>query len=81
MTDCIGTDKLVALQKRVQIRQPVIEGDINLVNGERLMHFLGPELTGWGRVRRYTEENQLIGFPAGQEEKMIPLVYRYFGVG
>jgi hypothetical protein len=81
MTDFIGTDKLIALQKRIHARQSLIDGDINLVNGGRLMHFLDPELTGWDTVRRYAEEDQLIGFPAVQEEKIIPLIHRYLGVG
>ena len=81
MTDFIGTDKLIALQKRIHTRQPLIDRDINLVNGGRLMLFLDPELIGWNTVRRYAEEDQLIGFPAVQEEKMIPLIHRYLGVG
>ena len=81
MTDFIGSDKLIALQKRIHARQFLIDGDINLVNGGRLMHFLDPELTGWDTVRRYAEEDQLIGFPAVQEEKIIPLIHRYLGVG
>ena len=52
MTDYIGTDKLIVLQKRVHARQSLIDGDINLVNGGRLMHFLDPELTGWDTVKR-----------------------------
>ncbi len=81
MTDFIGTDKLIVLQKRIHARQSLIDGDINLVNGGRLMLFLDPELIGWDTVRRYAEEDQLIGFPAVQEEKMIPLIHRYLGVG
>ncbi|MFT5260459.1 MAG: hypothetical protein ACI810_002210 [Gammaproteobacteria bacterium] len=81
MTDFIGTENLVVLQQRILARQSLIDGDINLVNGGRLMLFLDPDLTGWNTVRRYAEEDQLIGFPAVEEEKMIPLIHRYLGVG
>jgi hypothetical protein len=81
MADFIGTDKLIALQKRIHARQSLIDGDINLVNGGRLMLFLDPELTGWDTVRRYAEEDQLIGFPAVQEGKMIPQIHGQLGVG
>jgi hypothetical protein len=79
MTDFVGTEKLVALQKRIHARQSLIDQDINLVNGGRLMHFLDPELTGWDTVRSYAEEDQLVGFPAVQEEQLIPLIHKYFG--
>jgi len=81
MTDFIGTDKLIALQKRVHARQSLIDADINLVNGGRLMHFLNPELSGWDTVKRYAEEDQLIGLPAVQEKETISLIHRYFGSG
>jgi hypothetical protein len=79
MTDYIGTDKSIALQKRIHARQPVIDGDMYLVNGGRLMHFLDPEQTGWDTLRRYAEEDQLIGFPAVQKEIIIPLIYKHLG--
>jgi hypothetical protein len=81
MTDFIGTDKLIALQKRIHARQFLIDGDINLVNGGRLMHFLDPGLTGWDTVKRYAEEDQLIGLPAVQEEETISLIHRHLGAG
>ena len=81
MTDYIGTDKLIVLQKRVHARQSLIDGDINLVNGGRLMHFLDPELTGWDTVKRYAEEDQLIGLPAVQEKETISLIHRHLGSG
>jgi hypothetical protein len=81
MTNFIGTDKLIALQKRIHARQSLIDGDINLVNGGRLMHFLDPELTGWDTVKRYAEKDQLIGLPAVQEEETISLINRHIGAG
>jgi hypothetical protein len=81
MTDFIGTDKLIALQKRIYARQSLIDSDLNLVNGGRLMHFLDPELTGWQTIKRYADEDQLVGFPAVQEEETMPLVHKHFGTG
>jgi hypothetical protein len=79
MTDYFGTDKSIALQKRIHARQPVIDGDMNLVNGGRLMHFLDPEQTGWDTLRRYAEEDQLIGFPVVQKEIAISLIDKHLG--
>jgi len=81
MTDFIGTDKLIKVQKRIHARQSLIDGDINLVNGGRLMLFLDPELTGWGTVKRYAEEDRLIVLPAVQEEETISLIHRHLGTG
>ena len=79
MTDYTGTAKSIALQKRVHARQPVIDGDVNLVNGGRLMHFLDPQQTGSDTLRKYAEEDQLIGFPAAQKEIIIPLIHNHLG--
>ena len=64
MAEFLGAELSIALQKRLRSRQPVIDQDINLVNGGRLMHALDPDQTGWEQVITYAEADGVIGFPA-----------------
>jgi len=79
MPEFMGTDRSIALQRRLRDRQPEIDRSQHLVNGARIMHFLDPEKTGWGKVRELAEEDGLVGFPVVSPDDTICMIKDQLG--
>ncbi|MBT3142147.1 hypothetical protein KL867_13855 [Ruegeria litorea] len=79
MTDFIGTENSVSVQRRLQDRQPMIAQTPGLVNGGRVLHCLDPDAVGWSVVHQLAGEDKLMGFPVIDHDLALSLIHDKLG--
>ena len=79
MSDFIGTDVFVALQKSLHARQSEFACNSIISNGGRIMNVLDPEVFGWDKLRQTAEEDLLVGITMVDRDTTLAKLSKLFG--
>jgi len=79
MSDYLGDDRAVALQRSIRDRIPMISADPLLANGGRILNILDPDAWGWDRVKREAERDGVIALSLVDREATLKRLADEYG--
>lgn len=79
MTEYVGSDRFVALQKALHARQSDFANDPVISNGGRIMNVLDPDAYGWDKLRRTAEQDLLLGLTMVDRDATLDKLSALFG--
>lgn len=79
MSEYMGSDNLVALQKSLRKRRIEFSENPLLSNGGRVMNILEPDRFGWDKVRDAAEQDGFVGLTRVDREQTLPHLAKMFG--
>lgn len=79
MVEFVGSDEMVAIQKRMIARQPMLQNCPWLANGDRLLAYLEPDEATWPAVRALAEEDGVLALTLVDQDFAIAEIRRGLG--
>ena len=79
MTDFVGDDHSVALQKSLAARADLIAANPLLANGGRVLNILDPDRYGWDNVRADVDRDSFIALTMVDRERTLSKLEEVFG--
>lgn len=79
MSDYLGDDRAVALQRSIRDRIPMISADPLLANGGRVLNILDPDAWGWDRVKREADLDGVVALSLVDRESTLERLAEEFG--
>ena len=81
MSEFMGDDHSVALQRSILARAREIAANPLLANGGRILNILDPELYGWNNVRKDAERDGFVGLTMVDRARTFSKLGEVFGEG
>lgn len=79
MSEYMGTDNMIALQKSLRNRTAEFAQNPLLSNGGRIMNILDPAQYGWAKVRSAAERDGLVGLTMVDQDRTLSRLASLFG--
>lgn len=81
MSEYMGSDALVSLQKAIFARAEEFQDNPLLSNGGRIMNILDPDAYGWPNVRKAAERDGIVGLTMVDRAPTLAALTDMFGAG
>ncbi|MBL4812243.1 MAG: hypothetical protein JKX69_07800 [Rhodobacteraceae bacterium] len=81
MAEFKGSEFQIEIQKRMLTRHSWIKDNPEFANGGRVLNFLEPNVTGWDAIRKYLEEDGIVGLTAQPRATIKAEAFAVFGDG
>ena len=79
MTEFVGTETFIALQKSLLARHAEFACNPVLSNGGRIMNILDPEAYGWENIRAVAEQDRFVGLTMVDRDSTLTRLQGLFG--
>ncbi len=81
MSEYVGSDVFVSLQKALLARQDEFDSNPNVSNGGPIMNILDPDAYGWDRLRHTAELDRFVGLTMVDRETTLAQLSTVFEGG
>ena len=78
MSDYLGTDTMIALQRQLRERQPEFDRNPLIANGGRIMNILDPDRFGWDRVQDMAIQDRCVALSMVERDATLQVLKGMF---